>query len=206
MGLEATCPVRLGSATFPGRVHLNSDRVEIRGEARLDISFATIRSVETDAKGALTIEHAGGRARLELGARAVAEKWAARIRSPKSLIDKLGVKPDSRVGVLGEDDAEFSAQLRERLAAGLASAAAKDLDFVFYAADSTAQLAKLKSLRARLQPAGAIWVISRKGKEATIKDTEVMNAARRAGLVDNKVCSFSATHTALKLVIPRAAR
>jgi hypothetical protein len=33
-----------------------------------------------------------------------------------------------------------------------------------------------------------------------------MAAAREAGLVDTKVVSFSDTHTALKLVIPKAAR
>jgi hypothetical protein len=39
-----------------------------------------------------------------------------------------------------------------------------------------------------------------------LKDVEVMAAAREAGLVDNKVVSFSDTHTALKLVIPKAQR
>lgn len=37
-------------------------------------------------------------------------------------------------------------------------------------------------------------------------DVDVMRAAKAAGLIDNKVCGFSATHTALKLVIPPAAR
>jgi hypothetical protein len=35
---------------------------------------------------------------------------------------------------------------------------------------------------------------------------EVISAAKSAGLVDNKVASFSATHTALRLVIPVARR
>ncbi len=206
MGLEAICPVSLGTQTFPGRAHLNTDRVEIRGGVRLDIAFATIRGVETDAKGALVIKHAGGRAVLELGSRATAENWALKIRSPKSLIDKLGVKPDSRVAVLGVDDGEFSAQLKQRVPTGLAAPRATDLDFIFYAADTAAHLAKLKALKSQLQPAGAIWVVSLKGKAATLKDTDVMKAARAAGLVDNKVCGFSATHTALKLVIPKDQR
>ena len=33
-----------------------------------------------------------------------------------------------------------------------------------------------------------------------------MAAARDAGLVDNKVASFSETHTALRLVIPKEQR
>jgi hypothetical protein len=41
---------------------------------------------------------------------------------------------------------------------------------------------------------------------AQIRDVDVMAAAREAGLVDNKVVGFSTTHTALKLVIPKANR
>ena len=53
---------------------------------------------------------------------------------------------------------------------------------------------------------GAIWVVSRKGKAATLRDVDVIDAAKDARLVDNKVASFSATHTALRLVIPVALR
>ncbi len=53
---------------------------------------------------------------------------------------------------------------------------------------------------------GAIWVVSRKGKAATLRDVDVIEAAKDARLVDNKVCSFSDTHTALRLVIPVALR
>ena len=49
-------------------------------------------------------------------------------------------------------------------------------------------------------------MVSPKGKGALVKDTDVMAAAREAGLVDTKVVSFSDTHTALKLVIPVAKR
>jgi hypothetical protein len=205
MGLEARGTLRVGGEAHAVKAHLNTDRVEFRGGARLDISFATITSAAASAGGALIITHAGGRAVLELGDRAVAEKWALKISHPKSLIDKLGVKPDSRVAVLGVDDAGFLAQLTKQLR-GRPSKSTANLDFLFYAADSAAELSKLKSLRARLQPAGAIWIVSLKGKAAKIKDTDVMAAARAAGLIDNKVCSFSPTHTALKLVIPKDQR
>ncbi len=65
-----------------------------------------------------------------------------------------------------------------------------------------ARVARLAELKRHLAPAGAIWVVSLKGKAARVKDVDVMRAAKAAGLVDNKVCGFSATHTALKLVIP----
>ena len=57
-----------------------------------------------------------------------------------------------------------------------------------------------------MKPNGAIWVVAPKGKGAPLKDTEIMAAARSAGLVDTKVVSFSDSQTALKLVIPLAER
>ena len=46
--------------------------------------------------------------------------------------------------------------------------------------------------------AGALWIVSLKGKAARLKDTEVMAAAKAVGLVENKVCAFSETRTALR--------
>lgn len=122
------------------------------------------------------------------------------------LLDKLGVRPGARVAVLGVDDADFRALLADRTPDVTDGEPLPDTDLVFLAADSTAALAGLATLADRLRPNGAIWVISRKGKAATLRDVEVMAAAKAAGLVDNKVASFSATHTALRLVIPLARR
>jgi hypothetical protein len=49
-------------------------------------------------------------------------------------------------------------------------------------------------------------VVSHKGRAATLRDVEVIAAAKAAGLVDNKVVAFSPSQTALRLVIPVAAR
>ncbi len=191
---------------FEGKAHLDSDRVTFRGGARLDLPFSQLRSAKVAPGGELVLTHAGGVATLGLGDRATAEKWALKIRYPKSLIDKLGVKPESHVVVLGVTDPEFSRQLRERLARPAGSRLVAGVNVIFFAADSAGELGRLASLKRHLQPDGAIWVVSLKGAAARIKDTEVMAAARAAGLVDNKVCGFSPTHTALRLVIPKAAR
>ncbi len=208
MGLEANCTLRLDHDAFSGHAHLDSDRIQFRGGTKFDLLFKDIKSAKVERGGALALMlvHSGGTATIVLPDSATAEKWALKIRYPKSLIDKLGVKPDSRVAVLGVDDPEFMQQATQRLGAKPPTRPAGNLDFIFYAADSPAQLARLKTLKTHLQPAGAIWVVSVKGKAATVKDSEVRQAASVAGLVDIKVCGFSATHTALKLVIPRAAR
>ena len=119
-----------------------------------------------------------------------------------SLMDKLGVKPDSKVTLIGIHDESFERQLGERTPDVAKGRLRKDSDLIFFAADSGAKLEKLRGLKGYLKPAGAIWVVSLKGKPARIKDVDVIRAAKEAGLVDNKVASFSATHTALRLVIP----
>ena len=45
---------------------------------------------------------------------------------------------------------------------------------------------------------GVVAWVSLKGRLLRVKDIEVMAAAKTHGLVDNKVCSFSETRTALR--------
>ena len=51
-----------------------------------------------------------------------------------------------------------------------------------------------------MKPAAGLWVVYPKGRK-DITQAQVMAAGLAAGLVDNKVCSFSETHTALRFVI-----
>jgi Protein of unknown function (DUF3052). len=122
------------------------------------------------------------------------------------LLDKLGVRPGMRVALIEIDDDGIHALLAEQTSDITEGWPQPDTDIVLLGAHSTKALAPLESIAARIRPNGAIWVVSRKGKAATLRDVEVITAAKAAGLVDNKVVSFSATHTALRLVIPVARR
>ena len=127
------------------------------------------------------------------------------------LLDKLGIRPGMRVAIVGDLDADreapvIRAAIRDRTSDVTIGLPQPDTDVVLLLVDTTDELAVLSELRSRIRQAGAIWVVSRKGKTATLRDVEVMDAGREAGLVDNKVASFSATHTALRLVIPVARR
>ena len=127
------------------------------------------------------------------------------------LLDKLGIRPGMRVAIVGalEDDDEpstadgpFVTRVAERTSDITEGRPEPESDIVLLAADTPAELATLADLRPRIRPNGAIWVVSRKGRTATIRDVEVIAAARQNGLVDNKVVSFSTRRTALRLVIP----
>lgn len=122
------------------------------------------------------------------------------------LLDKLGIRPGSRVAIAGLDDDAVIAEIRGRTVDVTIGEPLTETDVVLLAADSVDELGALSRMRPSLRPDGAIWVISRKGPGARLRDVEIMEAARAAGMVDNKVAAFSATHTALRLVIPRRLR
>jgi len=124
------------------------------------------------------------------------------------LLDKLGIRPGMRVALISieDDGGPFRRLVAERTSDLTEGWPLPDTDVVLLGADSTAELGVLAELAARIRPNGAIWVVSRKGKGATLRDFEVIAAAKASGLVDNKVASFSDTHTALRLVIPLALR
>jgi hypothetical protein len=203
MGKEATCEVRVGRVVHRGTALLETATLVFRGDG-IRIAIPLARCDQRDASGGtLRLRYDRKVYAFSLGARAAA--WLAAIDNPKSRLDKLGVKPGSRVACIGVDDAPFLEELRAR-GAIVETKASRDADLVFYQARTTKDLTRIATLRKAIRSNGAIWVVHTKGAAATIKDTDVFAAAKAAGLVDNKVVAFSATHTAERLVIPLSRR
>ena len=192
MGQELDCTLRYRKRTLAGKAYLETAYILFRGEERLKILFKQLTGVQA-AGGVLKLEFADGPALFELGA--AADKWARKILHPPTRLEKLGVKPGLAIAVEGELGAAF---LRE--IGGVVGAKAK-ADLLFFAAQETAGLARIAKLKARLNPRGALWVVYPKGA-AAIREIEVIEAGRAAGLKDNKVASFSSTHTALRFALP----
>ena len=209
MGAEARCQLRFGESVHEGNALLETDELLFRGDnrgaergVRLAIPLASIRGV-SGTNGALRVRFDGGDATFVLGARA--EKWAEKIRSPKSLIDKLDVKPEHTVAVVAIDDSEFIELLRARATRVVVGRLAPRSNVIFLGADSATALSRLEKAAAAMARDGAIWVVHPKGA-AGLRDTEIFAEAKRLGLTYTKVARFSATHTAEKLVIPKASR
>jgi hypothetical protein len=125
--------------------------------------------------------------------------------SHRLLIDKLGVKPEQRVAVLGVESAEFFTGLASRVPEYSRDEKIANADLIFFSAEAVEDLTRLKPLTRSIHKGGAIWVVYPKG-QSHIREIDVIAAGKSAGLVDNKVCSFSHTHTALRFVIPLANR
>jgi len=203
MGSEINCSMKFGGKVFKGKALLETDELIFRGEHRLTIPFKKMKSVEAN-DGELRVFLEDGIASFVLDKEA--EQWEEKILHSKSVLDKLGVKEDSRVSVDGVTDENFLGQLKDKITDVSVNGLQKESDLIFYAADSKKELLKLKGLKKFLKSSGALWIVSLKGKQATIKDTEVMAAGKKAGFVDTKVVGFSPTHTALKFVIPVSSR
>lgn len=142
----------------------------------------------------------------------------------KALTEKLGLKPGYTVFTVGGGDwllkeigeaigeegilfALGSPRVLERARAiGEADA------IIFWVGQIEGLQPALEMLRGRMKENGAVWsVITEKGyqeKEGLprVKETDIIEAAKGAGLVDVKVASLSEREYALKLVIPRHLR
>jgi hypothetical protein len=199
MGYDAACSLEIDGRTLRGTAHLEHKEIVFRGDTRLVIPLQEVRGVQA-RDGALTVRFADRMAVLRIGDSA--EKWAARIANPPSRLEKLGVKAGMRVAVIDVDDALLGRELESRDVSVARGTRTRDLDMVFCGVRSRDDLARLESLKDRIKPSGAIWVVRVKGPSATVTESDSMAAGKRAGLVDVKVVSFSETHTAEKYVIP----
>jgi hypothetical protein len=125
--------------------------------------------------------------------------------SQRTLAEKLGIKPGQRVAVLGVEDAEFQRDLEAIVSDYSRGDRVSDADLIFFSAEAKEDLLQLKSLSRSIRKSGGIWVVYPKG-QTHIREIDVIDAGKSAGLTDNKVVRFSATHTALRFVIPLAQR
>ena len=131
--------------------------------------------------------------------------------SGRPLLDKLGVRFGAAALLLDwEDDVGFIELLGERTdgialagndALPEAAGPSSGFDLVFLRVRVPTDLNRIAGLKKLIKPNGAIWVVRDKGKARTIGDTDVIHAGLAAGLVDNKIASFSDTLAAMRLVI-----
>lgn len=181
---------------------LETSEIIFRGDTRLKIPFSAITAVQSQ-DGELLVRTKGGLVIFELGPQAA--KWCYKIANPKSLLDKLGVKPGGSVSLLGSFAADFLVSLEKHGATITRDKFAKDSPWVFLAVESPQDLKRLPSLAKSLRGAAALWLVYPKGQKS-VTEADVRSAGLKSGLVDIKVASFSSTHTALKFVIPKSKR
>jgi hypothetical protein len=202
MGREIQCRAKSGEKWHQGKALLETNEVIFRGDLRLKIPFAELKSV-TARDGELHLKWSGNTAVFELGPQA--EKWAHTILHPKSTVEKLGIKPGLKVSAVHMPDDTTMKDARKTAAEFADAKPLKESDAIFFGAMAESELSGIKRLLPSLAGNGALWVVYPKGRKE-ITELQVLAAGRAAGLYDIKVVSYSAAHTALKFVRPKDKR
>jgi len=104
------------------------------------------------------------------------------------------------VAIVDLDDPGFASLLRSRTSDIVRGRPRKPVDLVFMGANQLPDLKRLKDVKSWIEPNGAIWVVRPKGGRSALRDTDLIAAGLAAGLVDNKIASFSDTQGAMRFV------
>ena len=195
--------MRIGKKRSEGKVLLETNEIIFRGDTPLKIPFAKMKSVQA-LKGDLLVRVGDELLAFEVGEK-VALKWRDKILHPKSRVEKLGVKVGARVSLIGDFPKDFLQELAKLKCLIKTSAAVNDAEWIFALVESEQDLPVVAKLAKKMEGSVGLWVIYPKGRK-DITEVGVISAGRKTGLRDVKVVGFSATHTALKFVIPLADR
>lgn len=198
MGSELKCMVRFGRETSVGKALLETNEVLFRGDFRLKIPFASVKSA-TAVDGELHLQTTNGLAVFELGP--FAEIWREKILHPKTRVEKIGLKLGAKVSLFGSFDPKFLDELKSLSISMTKDKVAAHSDTIFFAADSLKTLSGVAKIAKSLKGATALWIVYPKGQKH-ITENDVIAAGRKTRLKDVKVVGFSATRTALKFVLP----
>jgi hypothetical protein len=138
------------------------------------------------------------------------QTWPVAGYSGSPLPKKLGIKPESRLALVGAPVGfeETLGALPERV--DVKAGVRGPLDVIVFFTTSAAELRRrFDRLAAALDPAGALWVAWPKkssGVKSDLTENTVREVALPKGLVDNKVCAIDDTWSGLRLVIRRENR
>lgn len=202
MGQEFAGTVIVGGQKVAIQADFGSDRVRLSGGKRGDVPYKQVEILST-AGGLLKLRIDGTLMEFQVGPNV--DRLAKKIRKPATRIEKLGIKAELSVAVVGPLDKAFLTELRQAVPKFKDGLPTKAVDVLLWSVKSASDLEDAARLAGHITPTGGLWMIYRKGKRDPSED-DVLAAGRGAGLKDIKVARFSETHTALKFVVPLADR
>src|SRR3954449_1419804 len=126
--------------------------------------------------------------------------------SHRSVVQKLGVRNDERVEIVGDVGAGLRRDVKEILGRGLVRSG--ELDGAIVLVESLDEAETLfDQYRPRLRDTGYLWMITRKrGHEGYINQMLLVPGAKQRRLIDNKTCSIDDERSGIRFVVPRSLR
>lgn len=211
MGLESACTLVQGKGRDAGWAHLDAKELLFRGESRRVFSLAGAHATAEGPRLFLTAS--AETITLELESARSAKLWAEKINSPRTRLQKLGIKPETRLLALSLQDASAMAELGAALDSAPATKPKANAvyDVILLAVREVAKLDQLHKLVPllvtgdELKPPGALWVLWPKGRK-DLRHEEVVEAAKAVGLSQTKSAAFNDELTGLRLVRSKTAK
>lgn len=172
------------------KADVGDDHVSFRGAYKGDVPFEEIIA---EARGTLLVLSFRGNV-VEVGAGARASQIAAKIRSPPSRLDRMGIETGMSASVAGPVDALFRSELATRafVSAGLPR---NPVDILVFAITEAGHLEPLPKLAGLVDPKGALWLLHPDALQA-----KAIAAGRSAGLGHSRSLRFAAGVTASRFV------
>jgi hypothetical protein len=126
--------------------------------------------------------------------------------SHRTTVQKLGLKPDTRVEVCGDVGAGLRRDVKDAVGRGLVRAG--DLDAAIVMIESLEEAERtLDAYRQRIRDTGCLWLLTRKrGHDSYVNQMHLVPGAKKRGLIDNKTCSIDDERSGIRFVVPRALR
>ena len=126
--------------------------------------------------------------------------------SHRTTVQKLGIKADERVEVVGDVGQGLRGDVKEALGRGLVRSGT--LDGAIVAVDSLEGAEQaIAEYRKRLRDTGYLWIVTRKrGQEGYLDQMKLVPAGKTRGLIDNKTCSLDDMRSGIRFVVPRSMR
>jgi len=126
--------------------------------------------------------------------------------SHRTAVQKLGIKPDQRIEIVGDVGPGLRRDVKAASGRGLVKAGELDAAIVLVESIEEADQA-FDRYRPRLRDTGYLWMITRKrGHDRYINQMLLVPGAKKRGLIDNKTCSIDDERSGIRFVIPRALR
>ena len=126
--------------------------------------------------------------------------------SHRSVVQKLGVKPDQRVEIVGDVGSGLRRDVKEVLGRGLVRSG--ELDGAIVMVQSLDEAEEVfDAYRPRLRDTGYLWLITpKRGQEGYVNQMHLVPGGKKRGMIDNKTCSIDETRSGIRFVVPRALR
>jgi hypothetical protein len=126
--------------------------------------------------------------------------------SHRSVVQKLGVKPNDRVEVVGDVGSGLRRDVKEAIGRGLVRSGELDGAIVMVESIDDAERV-FESYRPRLRDTGYLWLITpKRGQEGYVNQMLLVPGGKQRGLIDNKTCSIDEVRSGIRFVVPRALR